>query len=101
MMERLQEAFAFDIHVRRDVDERFSPEGIRVLATDIREGVVYESNGVRVTAFLVDHEPVEPAFGFRVDYRGRSLPVGPHTCSGTARPCDAHGNRSSSGSDTM
>ncbi|HMF99410.1 MAG TPA: MBL fold metallo-hydrolase, partial [Vicinamibacterales bacterium] len=43
MMERLQEAFAFDIHVRRDVDERFSPEGIRVLATDIREGVVYEA----------------------------------------------------------
>src|SRR5262252_790788 len=73
MMERLQEAFAFDIHVRRDVDERFSPEGIRVLATDIREGVVYESNGVKVTAFLVDHGPVKPAFGYRVDYRGRSV----------------------------
>src|SRR5262249_56960705 len=40
MMERLQEAFGFDIHVRRDVDERFSPEGIKVQATDIREGVV-------------------------------------------------------------
>ena len=43
--------FAFDIHVRRDVDEKFSAEGIRAIAHDIREGVIYESNGVRVTAF--------------------------------------------------
>jgi len=83
MMERLQEAFAFDIHVRRDVDERFSPEGVRVLATDIREGVVYESNGVKVTAFLVDHAPIEPAFGFRVEYRGRSVAL-----SGDTKPSD-------------
>src|SRR5262252_4961468 len=84
MMERLQEAFAFDIHVRRDVDERFSPEGIRVLATDIREGVVYEANGVKVTAFLVDHAPVAPAFGYRVDYRGHSVSL-----SGDTRPSDS------------
>jgi len=83
MMERLQEAFAFDIHVRRDVDERFSPEGIKVQAIDIREGVVYESSGVKVTAFLVDHAPIEPAFGFRVDYRGRSVAL-----SGDTKPSD-------------
>jgi ribonuclease Z len=28
---------------------------------------------VKVTAFLVDHGPVTPAFGYRVDYRGRSV----------------------------
>jgi len=83
MMERLEEAFAFDIHVRRDVDERFSPEGVRVIATDIREGVAYESNGVKVTAFLVDHAPIEPAFGFRVDYRGRSVAL-----SGDTKPSE-------------
>jgi len=65
MMQKFQEALAFDIHVRRDVDERFPAEGVRVLATDIREGTVYESNGVKVTAFLVDHGPVKPAFGYR------------------------------------
>ena len=27
MMRHLQEAFAFDIHMRRDVDESFSPGG--------------------------------------------------------------------------
>ena len=34
-------------------------------ATDIKQGVVYESAGVRVTGFLVDHGPVKPAFGYR------------------------------------
>lgn len=91
MMARLQDAFAFDIHVRRDVDERFSPQGVKVVASDIKEGVVYESNGVKVTSFLVDHAPIEPAFGFRVDYRGRSVAF-----SGDTKPSEnlvkaAHG----------
>jgi ribonuclease Z len=81
MMEHLRQAFAYDIRIRRDIDERFPGEGIDVVATDIGEGVVYESNGVRVTAFLVDHAPIEPAFGYRVDYRGRSVVL-----SGDTRP---------------
>src|SRR5215218_3560834 len=55
MMRHLEEAFSFDIHMRRDVDESFSPEGIKMVAHDIREGKVYERNGVTVTAFLVSH----------------------------------------------
>lgn len=27
----------------------------------------------KITAFEVDHKPVAPAFGYRVDYRGRSV----------------------------
>jgi hypothetical protein len=42
MMRHLQEAFAFDIRMRRDVDESFSRDGIKVVAHDIREGKVYE-----------------------------------------------------------
>src|SRR5215470_5135308 len=73
MMENLLKAFDFDIHVRRDVDEKFSKEGIVVVPTEVQEGVVYEHNGVRVTAFLVDHGPVKPAFGYRVDAGGHSV----------------------------
>jgi ribonuclease Z len=73
MMKKFEEALAFDIHVRRDVDEKFPAEGVRVVTTDITEGVVYEVAGVKVTAFLVDHGPVKPAYGYRVDFRGRSL----------------------------
>jgi ribonuclease Z len=83
MMQKFQEALAFDIHVRRDVDEKFPAEGVRVVATDIREGVVYEANGVKVTAFLVDHGPVTPAFGYRVDFRGHSVAI-----SGDTKPSD-------------
>ena len=83
MTARLSDAFAFDIHVRRDLDEKFSADGIEILATDIREGVVYESAGVKVTAFLVDHGPVAPAFGYRVDYGGHSVVL-----SGDTKPSD-------------
>ena len=34
--------------------------------------VVLEENGLKVTAFVVSHPPIEPAVGFRFDYRGRS-----------------------------
>ncbi len=35
--------------------------------------VVLDDSGVRVTAFRVDHGPVEPAVGYRFDYKGRSV----------------------------
>jgi ribonuclease Z len=83
MMAHLEKAFAFDIHVRRDVDELFPAEGIKAVATDIREGVVYDESGVKVTAFLVDHGPVTPAFGYRIDYKGHSVAL-----SGDTKPSD-------------
>jgi ribonuclease Z len=83
MVDHLLQAFSFDIHIRRDVDEKFSPEGIRVIASDIREGVVHEVNGVKVSAFPVDHGPVKPAFGYRVDYQGHSVVI-----SGDTKPSE-------------
>ena len=35
--------------------------------------VVLERDGLTITAFQVDHDPVEPALGYRFDYKGRSL----------------------------
>ncbi|MEP6789275.1 MAG: MBL fold metallo-hydrolase [Acidobacteriota bacterium] len=73
MMDHLLQAFAFDIHMRRDIDEKFPADGIRVVSHDIKQGVVFEQDGITVTAFLVDHGPIKPAFGYRVDYRGHSV----------------------------
>ena len=73
MMEHLQRAYAFDIHMRRDVDEKAPGEGVKVVSHDVKQGVVFDQQGVKVTAFLVDHSPVTPAFGYRIDYRGRSV----------------------------
>jgi ribonuclease Z len=83
MTEHLRDAFAFDIHVRRDADEKFSPDGITIRATDVRAGVVYEAAGVKVTAFLVNHGAVKPALGYRVDYGGHSVVL-----SGDTKPTD-------------
>lgn len=73
MMDHIQQAFAVDIHLRRDVDEKRPAEGIKVVSHDIQQGVVFDDQGVKVTAFLVEHGLVKPAFGYRVDYRGRSV----------------------------
>ena len=83
MMAGLEQAFAFDIHLRRDIDEKFAAEGIAVRSHDIETGVVFDEGGLKVTAFLVDHEPVAPALGYRVDFRGRSVVL-----SGDTRPSE-------------
>jgi ribonuclease Z len=72
MMNELRKAFAFDIKMRVEDDKR-SEEGSKFLVKEIREGVVYEKNGVKVIAFLVDHYPVVPAFGYRIEYSGHSV----------------------------
>lgn len=72
MMSHLEQAFDYDIKIRL-YDDRVPLEGVTIEAKDIIEGIVYEKNGVKVTAFEVDHAPIKPAFGFRVDYMGRSV----------------------------
>jgi ribonuclease Z len=73
MMKHLEEAYAFDIHIRRDVDEQLPPAGVVVEARDIEQQVVYDNGGVKVTAFVVDHGSVKPALGYRLDYAGHSV----------------------------
>lgn len=73
MMRHLEEAYAFDIHMRRDVDERRPSRGVEIQAADIEQGIVYDNGGVKVIAFLVDHGLVRPAFGYRVDSGGHSV----------------------------
>lgn len=82
MMASLEEAYGADIKIRHD-GEGLSLSGVAIRAEDISQGVVYDSNGVRVTAFDVDHGPfIKPAYGYRIDYAGHSVVI-----SG-----DTHGN---------
>ncbi|MBK5109826.1 MAG: MBL fold metallo-hydrolase [Thermoleophilia bacterium] len=37
--------------------------------------VVLDEDGLKVTAFVVDHSPVDPALGYRFDYQGRSIVI--------------------------
>jgi ribonuclease Z len=72
MIRNLQKAFAFDIRMRIE-DDRAPEEGSRFFVSEIQEGVVYEKNGVKVIAFEVDHFPIVPAFGYRIEYHGHSV----------------------------
>jgi ribonuclease Z len=70
MMEHLPQAFAVDIRVR---SKHYPLEGIELMAQEIKEGVVLERDGIKVTAFEVDHGGEDlPAYGYRIDYRGHS-----------------------------
>ena len=44
-------------------------------AETVEPGIVVEENGLAITAFAVNHEPITPAYGYRFDYRGRSVVV--------------------------
>ncbi len=72
MMVHLEQAYQYDISVRM-TNDGVAPDGAKLLPHDIGEGVVFERNGVKVTAFEVDHAPVKPALGYRIDYAGRSV----------------------------
>ena len=46
--------------------------------------VVFDSDGLRVTAFRVNHGPVDPAVGYRFDYKGRSVVISGDTAASAA-----------------
>lgn len=75
MSGHLERAFEWDITMRAK-DEGFPREGVRLAARNVQPGVAFDRDGLRVTAFAVDHGGVTtPAYGYRIDYQGRSVAV--------------------------
>jgi ribonuclease Z len=74
LMSNLERAYALDVKIRLE-DEKLPAEGVAIAAEEFdKDGVVYEKNGVKVTAFAVEHgAAIKPAVGYRVDYKGRSV----------------------------
>ncbi len=72
-----EQAYALDTGYRitHHGAELLNPERGRMMPMPVSSGVVLEQEGLVVTAFAVDHDPVKPAFGYRFDYRGRSVVV--------------------------
>lgn len=74
--------FEEDIHIRRDVMERHPAAGATIRTHIVRDGaVVYDDGQVKVTAFAVDHKPVQHAFGYRFEAKGKVVVI-----SGDTRP---------------
>ena len=74
LMANLERAYAADVRIRI-ADQKLPPAGAAVMTEEFAsDGVVYERDGVRVTAFEVDHgDHIKPAYGYRIDYKGRSV----------------------------
>ena len=53
----------------------FPVEGRSFTARSWSRGSSYAEGAIRVTAFLVDHGHVAPAFGYRVEHAGRSVVI--------------------------
>jgi ribonuclease Z len=66
MARNLEQAYSADIASRGGAAPAASLD-----AHDIAENVVYQTEELVVTAFVVDHGPIKPAYGFRIDYQGR------------------------------
>lgn len=86
-----QGAYAHDVGYRVEHhDAVFMPPGGAVANAHelaVPEGneavPVFERNGMKVSAFRVEHEPANPALGYRVEYRGRVVVI-----SGDTRKTD-------------
>jgi len=49
---------------------------------EVTPGVVFDENGLRVTAAATDHRPVEPTVGFRIEFDGDAVAI-----AGDTVPC--------------
>lgn len=72
MMRHLEAAYAPDIEIRVE-DEKLARENVAITVEEFAsDGPVYEAGDLRIIAFAVDHgEAIKPAYGYRIEYRGR------------------------------
>jgi ribonuclease BN (tRNA processing enzyme) len=84
MTRHLIAAYSEDIRIRTVGLEREVAGGYRVNVHEIRAGVVYERDGVRVTAIRVPHGSWKEAYAYRIDTPDRSIVI-----SGDTRPSEA------------
>jgi len=78
-----QQAFSHDKQYRVDHHgaDYMPPSGAEAVAhaiptpKGIEAETVLEQNGLKISVFRVDHAPIDIAFGYRFEYRGRSVVI--------------------------
>lgn len=74
LVKGLRQAYAPDISYREQ-NVKLDSDLAKIESYEINEGVVYEDDAVTVRAFLVEHAPVKPAFGYRIEFGDRAVVV--------------------------
>ncbi|MDA9561767.1 MBL fold metallo-hydrolase [Gammaproteobacteria bacterium] len=49
--------------------------GFDTHTVDLNNPVLVENGDLKITAYGVSHDPVDPALGYRIDYKGRSVSI--------------------------
>jgi len=71
---KMRESFDFDANLRVSYN-RSSGNGADIQYFECNEGVVYDRDGITITAFEVDHRPVYPAIAYKFEYNGKSVVI--------------------------
>ena len=71
---KFMDAMKWDIDMRVEHTGE-SPDGVLVKYHEKNDGLVYDSNGIRITAFTVDHGIIKPAIGFKFEYNGKAIVI--------------------------
>ncbi len=74
---------AMNTGYRQDRIYRVGHHGADLLAPElgvlehqtIKPGIILEDGDLTITAYVAEHPPIEPAVGYRFDYRGRSVVI--------------------------
>jgi ribonuclease Z len=84
MTQHLIAAYRQDIDVRTYGLERETAKGYRVNVHEIKSGLIYNKDGVRITAIPVPHGSWKEAYAYRIDTPDRSIII-----SGDTAPSEA------------
>ena len=82
MMENIKRAYQWDVDYRVLVGVPI--EGTELIVDEVSEGVIFDEGGLKITAFEVEHMPINmttgdllglrgQTLGFRIDYKGHSV----------------------------
>jgi ribonuclease Z len=98
VVDGFQKAYAADARYRNQHhgEDAMPSRGARAVAIPIpvtgqEAALVFDRNGLRVFAFPVRHEPVVPAYGYRVEYAGRKVVISGDTRKSSAVEKNAAG----------
>lgn len=93
MTDNIVEAYSEDIKIRIEGLEKELPEVYKVSTHEIDRGIIYDSAGVKVSAFHVPHGNWKFSFGYRIDTPDKSIVISGDTAPSeelieSAKDCD-------------
>ncbi|MCC3862502.1 MBL fold metallo-hydrolase [Pseudemcibacter aquimaris] len=82
MMDHIEKAYQWDIDYRVMVG--VPKAGTELIVDEVSDGVIFDEDGLKITAFQVEHMPIDistgdllglrgETLGFRIDYKGHSV----------------------------